>query len=112
MPHGTPGQGRIPGLNVAKSRGRVRRAVEREFAAARGRGLDVSPASVTVAYVLADAIDLIDASGEDRYLLPQLAARLLEERRAANALPDKPADATDDVWTQLAGQLVGLDAPP
>lgn len=98
-------------MSDPKVRGRVRTAVAREIADARARGLTVSPASVTVCYVLADRVDVIDATGDDVYLLPQLAARLLEERKAANLLPDKPLDAGDDVWSQLAAQLTG-DAPP
>lgn len=98
-------------MSDPKVRGRVRTAVAREISDARARGLTVSPASVTVCYVLADRVDVIDATGDDVYLLPQLAARLLEERKAANLLPDKPLDAGDDVWSQLAAQLTG-DAPP
>jgi hypothetical protein len=69
--------------------------------------VDVSPASATVIYVLADAIDMIELTGEDRYLLPQLVTRLLEERRAANTLPER-TEAADDVWAAFTADLAAL----
>jgi len=107
----TPGQARIPGTNVPKRVGRVRAAIGREVRTARARPLEVSPASATVMYVLADAIDAIELSGDDRYLLPQLVARLLEERRAANTMPER-TEAADDVWAAFTADLATLgDAP-
>lgn len=99
-------------MSVPATKGRVRVAVAREVAAARTRGVDVSPASVTVCYLLADALDRIERDGDDRYLTPQLVARLLEERRAANLLPEH-REGTDDVWAQFTADLATLgDAPP
>jgi hypothetical protein len=77
----------------------VRAALKREVDNARARGVDVSPASATLCYVLADLIDECERTGANPYLIPQLTGRLLEERRAANLLPDKAAG--DDTWDAL-----------
>src|SRR4051794_32100110 len=114
MARRTTPQDRIPGLSAPKRKGRTRRAVAQEIADARARGTPVSAATVTVCYVLADLLDHIDDSGEDRYPAPQLAARLLEERRAANLLPEpRPEEVSDPVERAIADFFAEMgDAPP
>lgn len=79
-------------------------SVAKEITAARAKGVEVSAASVTVCYVLADLLDGIDDTGADKYLAPQLAARLLEERKAANLLPVR-VETVDDVFAALTAGL-------
>src|SRR5215471_19016246 len=109
-----PGQDRLTGLSAPKRLGRTHRAVQHEIADARARGVAVSPATVTVCYVLADLLDHIDGTGEDRYLAPQLAARLLDERRAASLLPVVAAEEVPDpVDRALADFFATMgDTPP
>jgi hypothetical protein len=111
MPRNTPGQARIPGTSVPKRVGRVRTAAGREVHDARARGVEVSPLSATSVYVLADKIDAIESTGDDTYLLGQLFTRLLEERRAANLLPER-TEAADDIWAAFSADIAAMgDAP-
>jgi hypothetical protein len=114
MARRSPGQARLSGTSLPVARGRVRVAAGREIANARGRGVEVSPLSVTVIYELADALDAISRTDDDKYLRPQLVARLLEERRAANVLPAPPVEAINDEWAALSAELAAAmgDPPP
>lgn len=103
---------RLPGTAVAPTKGRHRRAATATVSSARRRGVDPLPVLVTTLYGLTDAFDFCESTGEQRHLIPQLAARILEVVQAAGLASSTVS--SDDPWDALARELsaqVG-DSPP